>query len=1349
MGNSTPMHMYISITITLLHSQQYHSHTSTLNTAIMDSGNNKQHLFNTPTFFPLGYTMRTINITGVSGTQARQVGIGTAYFTTTLSNNTPYTWTFPNSIYDPHCPVNLLCMDLFHFNSNSYPTGHKVSFIDEQIQMRFHHHISMPRDTNTHLYNVTLHPLSESQARQLTTSSHSATPHNMHLQSLLHDEACNHLVMFKHTELQPMNTKTALRILNNPSEEYFNRTIQHQMLDHTTTVKRIKQVNRAKRPDSYWAGRMTSRNVPQRSRRPRGVKITPGSHIVSDIGEIPIPDRHGNKYYVLFKDLCTQYRSVYRMKTKDELANVYRQFLADNRCRDILGTIKYRTRYLVTDDDVMYVKGEVARINSEHLICKYTLAPYTHNANPAESEMRKIMEGAVSNLHDSGMPPSFLLDALSCHIECMNRIYTPIYHDVLHRFQTPFQRYYGTKPSIHDVARFGCKTHVFVPKSERSKPEAHAWVGWYVGPSKCMRGCRVYRPCTHKVYDRYHTLHDSGYVYGDFLGSMYTKRVETDKQQRDYFNQEVADLLRAPTHPDRPTVTDIIRTVPWSTQPNPDSPTPPPRTPSAMPPPPTRRRLRPRRTNVHGTPTPIQTPTTPVQQTPTASQPPSQSTPIPQRPPNRTSSASTSTPTVSAQTSENPARARARRLLQGIQPHKLLHVIEAIDLTVQYMNIRDHMSHTHAHSHEAPLDISHSSNVSSRSHSYFINLCESTSKRIANSKEPTTLKQIEKLINSNSIEGSLIKDAMLEEVMWMVQNSKVKPKDKRTVKDLYEIDGKWVIKYKKTLEGLLDRVRARWVLRGDKQRAYRDYDPARLYSPVASRAGTSTALILAVQYSLNLYAIDVSKAFTASTIDRDGVHMQVPSGLAPSHPDYAPHGTHTTWELLTTLYGLRQASSTYYDKFTSVLLAHVDSKGQKYRRSKHDPCVFTKGTLGTDDYITFSVHVDDKFIACSTPELADELVTVLANGGLVANLEDMNKVLGYKVKYSKYDPGIPGSGTLEIDHKQYIEDAYNEHKSHFKDASRLSIPMSNQHAKAFHKQPVPEFCKERYKLFRTILGKVAHCANFTHPECSVSVSMLSQNMMNPSALDLELVFRVLRYLYNCTHNNQAKLTYRYNPAFANLQNIPYNPIHLLCDADLAACIVTRRSRTGHSCYLFGNLSAWSSKRQQSVSLSTAEAEYVALSACAKLGLWYRGLVGDMGLDVSLALPIVILSDSQSALNIASSPVGSVSKYSKHIDQRVHWFKELIQNGKLNVRFIPGDDNIADIFTKNLPSSKFIKFRDSLLHGDFRNLANTPSECIVKYLSRDYPFGLGTRIPCSCCDSAFSFITTTMKEYLHK
>ena len=150
--------------------------------------------------------------------------------------------------------------------------------------------------------------------------------------------------------------------------------------------------------------------------------------------------------------------------------------------------------------------------------------------------------------------------------------------------------------------------------------------------------------------------------------------------------------------------------------------------------------------------------------------------------------------------------------------------------------------------------------------------------------------------------------------------------------------------------------------------------------------------------------------------------------------------------------------------------------------------------------------------------------------------------------------------------------------------------------------------------------------------------------------------------------------------------------------------------------MFGNLIGWCANRQKSVSLSTAESEYVALSACAQFGKWYRTLVADMGLELAFCRPMVILSDSKSAIQIARSPVPVVNKYSKHIERRVHWFRELIREGTLTVMFVEGIRNVADILTKCLGKTKFREFRDSLLLGDFRVLEQLVSTaCILELL----------------------------------
>ena len=594
------------------------------------------------------------------------------------------------------------------------------------------------------------------------------------------------------------------------------------------------------------------------------------------------------------------------------------------------------------------------------------------------------------------------------------------------------------------------------------------------------------------------------------------------------------------------------------------------------------------------------------------------------------------------------------------------------------------------------------------------------------SKEPVSWKEIEELLGT--IEGKLIQDAMLEEVKWMIEKGKVVPENKHNMPvGTKEMDGKWVIKYKKTLSGLLDRVRARWVLRGDKQRPYRDYNPDNVYSPVASKTSVLTALIIAVQHGLDLYCIDISKAFTVSPLDtthapKEGLYMQVPKGEFQNHPDLCPFGDDTTWKCLTSLYGLKQASAMYYDTFSKAILGYTDSKGRKYRRNDKDPCVFTKGELGKGldkhgnpnkgDYIMFSIHVDDKFVACSGKEQLDELCGIFTANKFKYTCEAMNQVLGIGVNYVKYDTQIANSGRLVLDHDRYIRDAYDEVCIAMRDmygtgiaTSPVSIPMSDEDYKMSDPEPEQPFDRKRYKLFRSILGKCSHCANMTHPEIVTSISILSQNMMSPTDHDVRRVFKVLRFLKNTTKDDRGKIVYVRNPRYDRCDQ---NPIHLLCDADLSNCPKTRRSRTGYCCFLYGMLCGWKSTRQNSVSLSTCESEYVALSSCAQFGKWYRDMVTGIGIEKAITSPIHILTDSASARLLAISPVNIQNKYSRHIEQRIHWFRELVRAKQLVILHIPGNSNPSDCFTKCLAKKKFNECSQVLLHGDDRNLLSNLS-----------------------------------------
>ena len=110
-------------------------------------------------------------------------------------------------------------------------------------------------------------------------------------------------------------------------------------------------------------------------------------------------------------------------------------------------------------------------------------------------------------------------------------------------------------------------------------------------------------------------------------------------------------------------------------------------------------------------------------------------------------------------------------------------------------------------------------------------------------------------------------------------------------------------------------------------------------------------------------------------------------------------------------------------------------------------------------------------------------------------------------------------------------------------------------------------------------------------------------------------------------------------------------------------------------------------------MSSCEAELVALSAAACDVIWLRNLLAEIGFPVSGATPIYC--DNTAAKAVAENPVAAKSL--KHVARRHFFVRELVQNGKLNVTYISTDDNVADIFTKPLDKTTFLKFRAGLLH----------------------------------------------------
>nr|GEZ44077.1 copia protein [Tanacetum cinerariifolium] len=136
------------------------------------------------------------------------------------------------------------------------------------------------------------------------------------------------------------------------------------------------------------------------------------------------------------------------------------------------------------------------------------------------------------------------------------------------------------------------------------------------------------------------------------------------------------------------------------------------------------------------------------------------------------------------------------------------------------------------------------------------------------------------------------------------------------------------------------------------------------------------------------------------------------------------------------------------------------------------------------------------------------------------------------------------------------------------------------------------------------------------------------------------------------------------------------------DADYAGCKDTFKSTSGGAQFLGKKLVSWSSKKQDCTSLSTAESEFVSLSACCAQVLWMRTQLIDYGYHFD---KIPIYCDSKSAIAISCNPVQH--SRTKHIAVRYHFIKEHVEKGTIELYFVKTDYQLADIFTKALPMDR--------------------------------------------------------------
>lgn len=441
---------------------------------------------------------------------------------------------------------------------------------------------------------------------------------------------------------------------------------------------------------------------------------------------------------------------------------------------------------------------------------------------------------------------------------------------------------------------------------------------------------------------------------------------------------------------------------------------------------------------------------------------------------------------------------------------------------------------------------------------------------------------------------------------------------------------KWLYKTKVGPHGKIIKHKARLVAKGYSQKYGVDYEET--FAPVARFETIRIVFAVAALKGWLLHQLDVKSAF-----------------LVKGQED-------KVYRLHKALYGLKQAPRSWYAKIDG----YFNDNG--YIKSLNEPTLYIKTCM--TDVIYVCLYVDDIICTSSSEVLIAEFKAGMKQVFEMTDLGLLQYFLGLEVK--QCDEGV------FISQEKY--------------AQSLLIKFGLQDCKV---EDVPMCPYDKYQAndgedkvdetkYRSLIGGLIYLTH-TRPDLAYAVGVLSRFMQSPSKIHTGAARKVLRYV---------AATIKYGIWYKKDDQVKLTGYS---DSDWAACVDDKKS-VGSYVFVLGNGAvSWSSKKQNTVALSSTEAEYISAASATCQGIWVRRILEDLGHSQDSAT--VIWCDSQSAINLAKNP-GQHGK-AKHIELKYHFIRDMVKQEKVVLQYCKTNEQVADCLTKALSKEKFVSFRYQL------------------------------------------------------
>ena len=214
--------------------------------------------------------------------------------------------------------------------------------------------------------------------------------------------------------------------------------------------------------------------------------------------------------------------------------------------------------------------------------------------------------------------------------------------------------------------------------------------------------------------------------------------------------------------------------------------------------------------------------------------------------------------------------------------------------------------------------------------------------------------------------------------------------------------------------------------------------------------------------------------------------------------------------------------------------------------------------------------------------------------------------------------------------------------------------------------------------YRSGVGMLLYLVKFSRPEIANSVRELTKAMDKATESHYKSLLRVLKYVMS---TQDLGLVYD-SGTLINFNGVW--KIVAYCDSDYAGDPDTRISVTGYGIYIGTCLASWKSRGQKSVTLSSTEAEYVAVSEVCTEIIFIKQVLEFLGITIDF--PITVNCDNVGAIFLAYN--AKTSQRTKHVDIRAHYVRNYVEDGIVKIIFVKSELNESDIYTKNVSGAIF-------------------------------------------------------------